>query len=50
MEVTKLLENKDKAKWQELPVVLICRSGKRTLEAGATLKEAGLICLNSSLL
>lgn len=40
-EVTGLLETKDAKNPFDLPAVLICRSGKRTLEAGAALIKAG---------
>lgn len=33
-QITSLCESKDKDNPQDVPVVLICRSGKRTLDAG----------------
>lgn len=40
-EVTKAVEKKAKGDPKEMPVVLICRSGVRTLEAAAVLHAAG---------
>lgn len=40
-EITQLLKNKKSDNFLDLPIILICRSGQRTLEAGAVLLEAG---------